>query len=151
MIVRDATIDDLPEYLMLAQAFHAASPMNGVVAFDTDGYSQFYLSAIVNPSMGIWITEIDKRPVGIAGALLYPLYFNPSTLVAQELWWWLTLEARGTGAGSKMFSHIEKWSIENKANAIFMIALEDAKVEKMAKLYKRSGYIPMERTFMKEV
>ena len=39
MIVRDATVDDLPEYLTLARSFHAASPMCDMVHFDDDGYS----------------------------------------------------------------------------------------------------------------
>ncbi len=131
--------------------FHAASPMHNVIAFDNEGYAQFFLSAVKQPTIGVWLAEINNEVVGIAGALLYPMYFSPNTLVAQELWWWLAPEARGSGAGAKMFKQIEDWAKENGAAAIFMIALEDSRAKKMEHLYARAGFRPMERTFIKEV
>lgn len=151
MRVRKATATDLPQYLVLAQAFHAASPMHGAIEFDPDGYSQFYLSSLENDSVGIWLAEIDSKIVGICGAVAYPLYFNPSALVVQELWWWLTPASRGSGAGKQMFGEIESWAKEKEASALFMIALEDNRAKKMENLYVRAGFKPMERTFIKEV
>jgi hypothetical protein len=151
MIVRKATETDLPKYIVLAESFHMASPMHGVIGFDAAGYSQFYLSSLQNDSVGIWLAEIDDEIVGICGALVYPMYFNPSALVVQELWWWLTPASRGSGAGGKMFKQIEQWSKEKDASALFMIALEDSRAKKMENLYIRAGFKPMERTFIKEV
>jgi N-acetylglutamate synthase-like GNAT family acetyltransferase len=151
MIVRKATEADLPEYIKLAQAFHAASPMHGSIGFDVPGYSQFYLSSLQNDSIGIWLAEIENNIVGICGALVYPLYFNPSALVVQELWWWLTPASRGSGAGGQMFKQIEQWAKDKNASALFMIALEDNRAKKMENLYIRAGFKPMERTFIKEV
>jgi GNAT superfamily N-acetyltransferase len=151
MRVRKATESDLPKYIVLAESFHMASPMHGVIGFDADGYSQFYLSSLQNDNVGIWLAEIDDEIVGICGALVYPMYFNPSALVVQELWWWLTPASRGSGAGGKMFKQIEEWSKEKDASALFMIALEDSRAKKMENLYIRAGFKPMERTFIKEV
>lgn len=151
MIVRKATETDLPQYIKLAQSFHAASPMHGSIEFDVPGYSQFYLSSLQNDSVGIWLAEIDDEIVGICGAVAYPLYFNPSALVVQELWWWLTPASRGSGAGGQMFRQIEHWAKEKNAAALFMIALEDNRAKKMENLYIRAGFKPMERTFIKEV
>ena len=151
MIVRKATEADLPRYIVLAESFHMASPMHGVIGFDAAGYSQFYLSSLQNDNVGIWLAEIDDEIVGICGALVYPMYFNPSALVVQELWWWLTPASRGSGAGGKMFKQIEQWSKEKDASALFMIALEDSRAKKMENLYIRAGFKPMERTFIKEV
>jgi GNAT superfamily N-acetyltransferase len=151
MIVRKATETDLPKYIVLAESFHMASPMHGVIGFDAAGYSQFYLSSLKNDSVGIWLAEIDDEIVGICGALVYPMYFNPSALVVQELWWWLTPKSRGSGAGGKMFKQIEEWAKERNASALFMIALEDNRAKKMENLYVRAGFKPMERTFIKEV
>lgn len=151
MTVRKATEADLPQYLVLAQAFHAASPMHGAIEFDVLGYSQFYLSSLQNDSVGIWLAEIDGQIVGICGAVAYPLYFNPAALVVQELWWWLTPASRGSGAGGQMFEQIEQWAKEKNAAALFMIALEDNRAKKMENLYIRAGFKPMERTFIKEV
>jgi GNAT superfamily N-acetyltransferase len=151
MLVRKALESDLSQYLILAQAFHAASPMHGSIGFDVPGYSQFYLSSLQNDSIGIWLAEIEDEIVGICGALVYPLYFNPSALVVQELWWWLTPASRGSGAGGQMFKQIEQWAKDKEAAALFMIALEDNRAKKMENLYIRAGFKPMERTFIKEV
>jgi N-acetylglutamate synthase-like GNAT family acetyltransferase len=151
MIVRKATEADLPEYIKLAQAFHTASPMHGSISFDVPGYSQFYLSSLQNDSVGVWLAEIENNIVGICGAVAYPLYFNPSALVVQELWWWLTPASRGSGAGGQMFKQIEQWAKDKDASALFMIALEDNRAKKMENLYIRAGFKPMERTFIKEV
>lgn len=151
MLVRKATEADLNKYVTLAQAFHAASPMHGVVEFDPEGYGQFYLSSLQNESIGVWLAELNDEIVGISGAIAYPLYFSPSAIVVQELWWWLTPDARGSGAGAAMFKQIEAWAKERSASALFMIALEDDRAQKMEKLYSRAGFRPMERTFIKEV
>jgi RimJ/RimL family protein N-acetyltransferase len=149
MIVRRATEVDLDKYVVLAKSFHDASPMHGVIDFDPEGYSSFYLSALDNDSMGVWLAEVDGEMVGIVGAIAYPLYFNPNALVVQELWWWLAPAFRGEGG--KMFKQIESWAKERNASALFMIALEDERAAKMEKLYLRAGFKPMERTFIKEV
>ena len=151
MLVRNATEADLPQYIVLAESFHMASPMHGVIDFDPVGYAEFYTASLQNNSVGVWLAEIDGEIVGIAGAIAYPLYFNPSALVVQELWWWLTPKARGSGAGGKMFKQIEQWAEDHNASALFMIALEDNRAKKMENLYVRAGFRPMERTFIKEV
>ncbi len=149
--VRRATAEDLPEYIRLAIDFHAASPMRGVADFDPVGYDAFLKSATANPDMAVWLAESGGHVVGISGAMVYPLYFSPNYRVAQELWWFLTPTARGTGAGLAMFREIERWAAEKDAKAIFMIALEDENSAQMESVYRRSGYTPMERTFIKEV
>lgn len=151
MIVRKATEADLDQYVLLAKEFHLASPMDGVVAFDPIGYADFFKASLNNDTVGLWLAESDGKLVGISGAIAYPLYFNPTALVVQELWWWLTPESRGTGAGAEMFKTIEQWAKDKKATALFMIALEDSRAKKMENLYTRAGFRPMERTFIKEV
>lgn len=150
MQVRKAVESDLVKYAVLAESFHMASPMHNVIEFDRDGYANFFISSLQNDSVGIWLAEIDGEIVGISGAVAYPMYFNPSALVVQELWWWLTPKSRGSGAGGKMFKQIELWAKEKNAAALFMIALEDARAKKMEHLYARAGFRPLERTFMKE-
>lgn len=150
-MVRRAIAEDLEQYLRLGAAFHNASPVHSAVPFDYEGFTNFFLAAIYNPTMGLWAAEVNGRLVGVAGALCYPMYFSPSHKVAQELWWYLTPEARGSGIGKQMFSAIELWAKEQGATALFMIALEDERSPAMEKLYLRQGFKPMERTFFKEV
>ena len=149
--VREATETDLSEYVKLSADFHAASPMQRVCEFEPEGFKEFVVAAIDNPDICILLAELNGEIVGITGGIIYPLYFSPSHKVSQELWWWLTPAARGSGVGNKMFKHLQLWSKERGAKTIFMIALEDERAEKMEKVYCRAGFEPMERTFMKGI
>ena len=149
--VREATEADLPVYLQLSADFHAASPMNRVCAFEPEGFGEFVRGAMDNPDICILLAELNGEIVGITGGIIYDLYFSPSHKVSQELWWWLTPAARGSGAGNKMFKHLQLWAKERGARTMFMIALEDERAEKMEKVYCRAGFEPMERTFMKGI
>lgn len=147
--VRAATIEDIPAYMDLAAAFVATTPISHLVPFDRESTAAFVAAAIENPDMLMLVAEDAGEITGITGALIYPMYFNPAKLVAQELWWYLTPEARGGATSKMMFQNIEKWAKDKGAEAMFMIALADARVDTMAKVYKRSGYAPAERTYVK--
>jgi RimJ/RimL family protein N-acetyltransferase len=148
-IVREAELKDLEGYVNLAAMFHAASPMHNFIGFDAEGYASFFTAALEKTDVKMWLAEKNGEMIGITGAILFPLYFSPSNFVVQELWWWLTPSARGSGAAKLMYRKIEDWAKEVEASALFMIALEDNRVQKMEKLYARAGYKPMERTFCK--
>lgn len=147
--VRRPEYADLGKYTELAMQFIAASPVSGVMPIDPNGVADFLVRSMDNPVVGLWLAEKDGAMVGICGALHYPLYFNPQHIIAQELWWWLTPEARGSGAGQALYKTLEEWAQENDAAALFMIALDDDRVEKTSKFYARAGFKPLERTFIK--
>lgn len=147
--VRRAEPADLPSCLDMTARFHAASPVSDVAPFDRDGMAVTLKEMLSNPRAGVWLALQDRTPVGIAGALLYPLYFNPAYEVVQELFWWLDPVARGSGAGEKLFRNVQDWAKDTGAVAVFMVALDDDRVSKMDKFYRRAGFSPMERTYMK--
>lgn len=149
MLVRPAVLDDIPAYMELAAAFVATTPVSGFIPFDPDGTAAFVAGALDNPDMLVLVADDEGEIVGITAALAYPMYFNPNKLVAQELWWYLSPSARGGPAGKLLFQTIEKWAKTKGAEAMFMIALADERVDTMAKVYKRSGYAPVERIYAK--
>jgi GNAT superfamily N-acetyltransferase len=147
--IRRASKNELSACLAMTARFHAASPVAEVAPFDRDGMAVTLHGMFANPRAGVWLALQDDAPVGIAGALMYPLYFNPAYEVVQELFWWLNPEARGNGAGKKLFQSVQNWAKDAGAAAVFMIALDDNRVDKMDRFYKRAGFHPMERTYMK--
>lgn len=149
--IRHMEDKDLPVYMELMDQFHKASPMKKVCDLDWQGLSEFLLGAKNNPDMLVCLAELNDQIVGVAGGIIYPLYFCSSHKVAQELWWWLTPSARGSGAGNMMFKKLQSWAKERNAKTMFMIALEDERADKMEKVYWRAGFEPMERTFMKGI
>lgn len=149
VVVRPMVADDLPAYVEMAAAFHAGMPVNDIIPFDPEGTAAFLAGLVGKDNFLMLLAEVDGAPAGIAGAALYPMYFSPGSVVVQEMWWWLAPQCRGSGAAQSMYKHIENWAVENGAVAVFMIALHDVNVERMAKMYARSGFRPMERTFIK--
>lgn len=150
-IVRKAKVSEVNECVKLLREFHKNCPMHSVSEYDEEHAAKFLTNAIEQDTMLVAVAEQDNKLIGCVGALLYPLYMNPKDTVVQELWWWLTPESRGSGAGKQLYKFIEDWAKENNANLLFMIALEDERAAKMEKLYKRTGFQPMERTFFKEL
>jgi GNAT superfamily N-acetyltransferase len=147
--VRRTQASDLPGYLTLAQEFVDALPISSIIGSDPDGLADFLCRALDNEDVGMWLAERDGAMIGICGALAYPLYFSPQHKVVQELWWWLTPKARGGAAAKKLYGAIEDWAEEKNAAALFMIALDNQNVERVAQFYMRAGYQPMERTFVR--
>jgi GNAT superfamily N-acetyltransferase len=123
--------------------------MNDVAEYDPIKTRAFLSASLENDDILLLVGEIDGEVVGVTSCLLYPLYFSQAQ-VGQELWWWLTPKARGSGIGKVMFQAIETWAKDKGASALFMIALEDERAAAMEKVYFRAGFKPLERTFIKE-
>jgi len=151
MSVRESTIDDLGDLVRLGATFHAATPAHQKLPFDEPSFRRFCEQALDNPDIGFWVVEQDGKVAGMTAAIIYPTYFNVNCFIAQELFWWVDEQARGSGAGKELIEAIEGWARKHKVDAVFMLALADKNEEKMQNLYARRGYRPIERTFMKEV
>jgi GNAT superfamily N-acetyltransferase len=145
------TIQDVEEYLVLLKKFHSKSTINNFADFNYDSCKTFLLACLENPDILILCCKNNNKIVGIAGGLLFPLYFNHNYKVVQELWWWVEEEYRGSCCGKIMYAELEKWAKEKQANGMFMIALEDQRIDGMVKLYRRKGFVGTERTFIKEL
>jgi GNAT superfamily N-acetyltransferase len=151
MIVRRAAINDLSVILEMGGRFHMASPVHTAIPYDAASFQRFCEQAINDPEIGFWVAELDGVVVGMTAAIVYPSYFNANRHIAQELFWWVDVAARGTGAGKALIEQIETWAKSVNADVVLMLALADKNEEKMQNLYARRGYRPIERTFIREV
>jgi hypothetical protein len=151
LIVEKLTNKHLEEYLALLQKFHTKSTIKEYANFDYESCKKFLITCLDNPDIVILSCKQGNKIVGITGGLLFPLYFNHNYKVVQELWWWVEENQRGTNCGKLLYEALEQWAKDKQANGMFMIALEDNKVESMVKIYKRKGYVGTERTFIKEL
>jgi GNAT superfamily N-acetyltransferase len=149
--VRLAEKSDKAGIIKQAREFFAASPMGRRVEFDEEGFASFLDCVEASDSAQVWVVDKDGEVVGIAGVLAFPLYFAPSFTVAQELFWWIDPAERGTTAAKQMMFEIEGWAEQIGASQLFMIALENERSAAMERVYSRSGFSPIERTFTKEI
>lgn len=151
MKVRFATEKDIPVYLEYFKLFHQASPIKDSIDLDEDGFVAFLETALYNPNICVFVCTDNDNIIGITAAIIYPMYFNPSALVAQELWWWVHPEARGKGASKLLLNALETWADLKQAKAVFMIALEDENIGKVSNIYNKNNYKGLERIFIKEL
>lgn len=137
MMIRKATHDDVAAVVRFGADFHAYSPWKSI-PFDPDATAGF-VGRLIDGGV-VFISE-----TGMIGGLLNPLYFNPSHVVAVELFWW------ATKGGRDLMQAFEQWAIEGGASGIQFSALGDEKSERMALLFDRAGYRKLETGYYREV
>lgn len=135
--MRAATLQDMPALLEIGRKFCATAGLE----FSAEALSASLANMIANESCALFITD-DGR--GVIGGIVYPHFFS-GTLVAQELFWWCE------GGGLKLLERFEQWAHEAGAQKVLMLCLESVEPERVASLYRRRGYLPLERSFSRSL
>jgi GNAT superfamily N-acetyltransferase len=150
MQIRAATAEDFERVLVPIRRFHEASGYKEIVEFDEASFRKTY-DVLLGKSGVCLIAEADGEVVGVAGAMVYPFYWNSAHMTGQELFWWVNPEHRGSTLGKRMFNALEHWAKEKGCKSFMMICLETLKPEEVEKAYLRAGYRKSERVFIKEL
>lgn len=136
-MIRKAVHDDLDRIVSMGRSFHAYSPWSNV-PLDSQSLREF-LAKIIDSGV------ILLGENGMIGGIMNPLYFNPSYVVAAELFWW------AESGGRELMKAFEEWGAENGAYGYQFSALHDEKSERMDALFNRAGYRKVEAGYFKEV
>lgn len=145
-MIRNAVHADIPALVELAAPFFAASGMDKVAAWCPASLSASLSRMIDAPAAILLVAESDGVPVGLAGAMLFPAYWNAAVTVGQETFWWVLPEHRGK-AGPAMLEAMEQAARDQGASAFLMVCLEAIKPEATGRLYQRRGYRPLEHSY----
>lgn len=137
MIIRKATHDDVDMVVDMGRDFHAYSPWSHI-EFDREATKEF-IGKVIEGGV-VFLSDS-----GMIGGVLNPLYFNPSHVVAAELFWW------AKSGGIPLMRAFEEWAKENNARGLQFSGLGDAKSERMDRLFTRSGYRKVETGYFKDV
>jgi hypothetical protein len=131
-----ASEEDLPECLVMGEKFTTAAGF----PFDPQSSTDTLLN-LMNSQDGILLMGNG----GMVGGLVYPAYFDKSYRMAQELFWW----AETPGLGVRLLTALEQWARSVSAHSLTMLAMADMRSNAVARLYRRSGFKPLENTFVK--
>jgi ribosomal protein S18 acetylase RimI-like enzyme len=144
-MIRRALVSDLPQMLAMGQRFFDASGYSDITSFDPESLEATLKNA---PDSVFLVVEKDGVLVGMAGAIVYPFYFNLKHRTAQEMFWWVNPEHRGVGGQLfyALMSEVKKMGAES----ISMIALESSG-DKVIKFYEKRGFRPSERSFIRRI
>lgn len=142
-MIRDATLDDIPELVGMGRKFADAIGMTETTGFDEESVAALLAHLIESPAGICLITE-----GGGAGGLVHPCSFNASHMTGQELFWWIEPEHRGR-KGLLLFRALERAAQERGAQTWMVSTMESLDFDGAARFYERSGYRPSDRNYIK--
>lgn len=131
----------------MGRAFHAVTGAADLIPLDDATLERTFTQLIEGEAAVLLVVEGETGLVGATGALLHPHYFNAAHLTGQELFWWIDPEHRGQGAA--LLNALEQWVSEQGAHSFSMIALEALEPDKVALIYRRRGYRPVEHSYLR--
>lgn len=134
-MIRKASADDLPRILELGAEFLALGPY-AWVPLDREAFSTFVLSLL---EVGVIFLSDD----GLIAGCLSPFYFNPSVVMAAELFWFARTDGRA------LRQALEDWAKERGCVALTCSGLANDREATIRKLYARAGYDATEVAFVK--
>lgn len=148
--IRDALADDIEIIAHLGARFFDEAQWSDVTEWDHDSVCRT-LSNLIESAGGILIVATRKGVVlGMVGGLVHPAYFNAHHLTGQELFWWVE-PAERSGVGGLLMTAMETAAIARGAKSWAMIALDKIRPEAVSAMYRRRGYRPSERSFIKRL
>lgn len=147
MLIRLATIEDLPRMERAAQEFAKES----VFIRDID-FPQFVITwtSFLEAGFGVIfvVADVLGNIVGALGGVAYP-DIHSGKLVASEFFWFIRKENRGDGL--ELLRRFIQWAQERKCSTVRVCHMIDSMPERLAVVYKRMGFSPIEVHYSKEL
>ncbi len=147
-IVRKATEKDLTEITQMGRIFFMEAAWGDVCEWDDLAAYESLYNMVVGDNCIIMVAEQDNKIIGMVGAVLFPLWFNPAIKMGQEFFLYVKLEHRG-GVGIKLMQALEDEAKENGVQGFAMLAVEN--LPSLDKFYSKWGYRPSEKTYIKRL
>lgn len=142
-----ATHDDIGHFLGMGRKFATLADE----PFDRESLTQ-HLEWILDEerAAAFLAVDVDGKVVGIVAGLWLPTPWDNSKITATEMWWFVDPEARNAGIGTALMDALESWARDVGAWRLSMMLIEGISpgVEQM---YEKRGYVPREKTFVKEL
>lgn len=131
----------------IAEVIKKFAPINGFGVDPSENIEEIADNLLQNKDI-ICIKQDGK---GIILGILYPLYYNPSVIIAQELGWWVEPEYRNTMLGIKLLKEFEKEAKARGADKIVMYYLEAQTPDRVDSILKRLDYRHVEYNMVKDL
>ena len=142
-MIRLATLEDMSQLLRMGEAFFDASGYGDITTFNKDD-SEKLLTKLIDE--GWLLTDGESA---LLGFVVFPMFMNNDTIIAQELFWWVDEDKRKTGVGIEILKKAEDIAREHGATTMMMLSLKKLDGEKVNKLYKSLGYEEREQSYMR--
>lgn len=138
-MIREATIDDIPEIVEMLARLQRASGALG--KFDKKSARAAVIQQIEDKDRVLFRSEKGL----IAGGTMIP-WDSPDWLIVFEMWWWAE-----DGQWVPLARRLEQWARQQGAGEIRMASTLGPKSGRFAKVFLRAGYEPREICYRKEI
>lgn len=138
-MIREATADDIPRIVEMGAKFHAMSDY-GFAGYNPEAVAQFLAATIASPDAVVFTHD-----EGMIGGALVPLYFDPSTKIAVETFWW------ADGQGMALLTAFEWWAEAKGAKAVTMSCLEGKRSKALGRVFRSRGYRQAENSYTRVI
>lgn len=149
-MIRRAAAADLPRLVEMGRAFHGEAGWPDLIAWDDAGAGEALAAMLDRADCVMLVGEEGGSVVAMAAAVICPVWFNPAQLSGQE-WFWYVEPAARRGLGAALLGALEQAVAAAGAATFTMLAVNDLRAAKLARLYARRGYRPAEQTFMRSL
>lgn len=147
--IRQATETDVIDLAILGKQFVKES-QNELLGWDTKKVYDSLFDAIQREDFGIFVLCNGDEVVGMLIGFVAPCFFS-KVIQAAEIAWYVDPDHRGSRKVLEMLDLYEEWAENHGAVVANLVNLNVLKADKVAKIYKRKGYRPVENTFVKEL
>lgn len=131
----------------LTEVIQKFAPINGLDVKPSEDIYEISKQLLDNPN----IICIQKEGKGIILGLIYPLFYNPDVLVAQELGWWVEPEHRGSPLAIRLLKEFEKEAKNRGASKVIMFYLDAQTPDKLDKMLSKMNYKHLEYNMVKDL
>jgi GNAT superfamily N-acetyltransferase len=144
VIRRPATAADVEGIVAMGAQFLAQSVYRGHLADNPDQVRALAQQLVAAPHGDVLVLEADGALVGMLAILAYAHHLS-GEWVAGEVAFWIDPAYRGLGL--RLLREAERWARAQGAVRLELIA----PTRDVETLYTRLGYVPIERTFHREL
>ncbi len=148
-MIRPATKDDIAPIVHMGETFYGVAGYREFADWDEFSFVDF-VNRMIESDNGILLVLDHDGPVGMACAVVHPMFCNQRHRHCQEIFWWVNPNARGED-GLALLKALETTAQALGAGTLSMVALDDPQLAPMTRLYARQGYVPTEHTFVKRL
>lgn len=131
----------------LTEVIQKFAPINGLGVTPSENIYEISKELLNNEN----IICIQQKGKGIILGVVYPLFYNPNVLVAQELGWWVEPEYRGSPTAIRLLKDFEKEAKNRGATKIIMFYLDSQTPDKLDRLLSKMNYKHLEYNMVKEL
>lgn len=141
MIVRPATVDDIPEIVRMGQEFVSAPGYRDRLEIEPGTFAARLDKALASPDAAIFVLESGDALLGGIGGLAAQSMFT-SKMNAIELFWFVRPIARELRQGRALLDALTDWAKSKDCLSLTMIEPPDA--PEVGRAYERRGFTKFE-------